>query len=90
MLTISIPFSLTLLKYTIVLFLVFPQIHPFPLPHHSVDPEVQQRVFRRQLNIALEFKKPLVIHCRDAHHDCITILKEVMGRFRICIQFIFF
>lgn len=72
------PFSL--------LFLVFPQIHPFPLPHYSMDPDVQKRVFRRQLNIAMESKKPLVIHCRDAHHDCITILKEVIRRFRICIQ----
>ncbi|KAK4291386.1 hypothetical protein Pmani_035788 [Petrolisthes manimaculis] len=44
------------------------------------DPNTQQRVFRRQLNIALETKKPLVIHCRDAHHDCITILKELVPR----------
>ena len=35
-------------------------------------------VFRKQLEIALEFKKPIVIHCRDAHLDCITIMKEVI------------
>ncbi|ROT77559.1 putative deoxyribonuclease TATDN2 [Penaeus vannamei] len=38
--------------------------------------ELQQIVFRRQLKIALEFNKPLVIHCRDADEDCINILKE--------------
>ncbi|KAK8733357.1 hypothetical protein OTU49_006599, partial [Cherax quadricarinatus] len=45
--------------------------------------ELQQAVFRKQLQIALEYKKPIVIHCRDAHRDCIEILKEYSdsGRF---------
>ncbi|XP_045584602.1 uncharacterized protein [Procambarus clarkii] len=42
--------------------------------------ELQQYVFRKQLEIAMEFKKPVVIHCRDAHKDCIKILKEVVPR----------
>ncbi|XP_068214192.1 uncharacterized protein [Palaemon carinicauda] len=43
---------------------------------NNENPALQQEVFRKQLRIALEFKKPIVIHCRDAHRDCITILKE--------------
>ncbi|XP_037786286.1 putative deoxyribonuclease TATDN2 [Penaeus monodon] len=42
--------------------------------------ELQQIVFRRQLKIALEFNKPLVIHCRDADEDCINILMEIVPR----------
>ena len=38
---------------------------------------VQKSVFRKQLNIAIKFGKPLVIHCRDAEEDCLEILKEV-------------
>lgn len=45
--------------------------------HH----EQQKMVFRRQLNIALEYNKPLVIHCRDAERDCLAILKEVRMHF---------
>nr|XP_027224523.1 uncharacterized protein LOC113816668 [Penaeus vannamei] len=44
--------------------------------HH----EQQKMVFRRQLNIALEYNKPLVIHCRDAERDCLAILKELVPR----------
>ncbi|CAL4086491.1 unnamed protein product, partial [Meganyctiphanes norvegica] len=40
--------------------------------------ELQQQVFKRQLKLAIHLKKPLVIHCRDAHDDCIQILKETV------------
>ncbi|XP_066989976.1 uncharacterized protein [Macrobrachium rosenbergii] len=43
-------------------------------------PSLQKEVFRKQLMIALEYKKPIVIHCRDAHRDCINILKEVVPK----------
>lgn len=36
----------------------------------------QQRVFRKQIELALETKKALMVHCRKAHDDCIKILKE--------------
>lgn len=39
--------------------------------------DVQKIVFRRQIQLALEMKKPLVIHCRDAEDDCLQILQEV-------------
>jgi TatD DNase family protein len=38
--------------------------------------DVQQRVFRRQLEQARAAKLPIVIHCRDAWGDCLAILEE--------------
>lgn len=36
----------------------------------------QQEIFRKQIELALETKKALMVHCRKAHSDCIKILKE--------------
>lgn len=41
-----------------------------------VPRDVQQTVFRKQLEIARNLKKPVVIHCRDAYKDTIDILNE--------------
>ena len=38
--------------------------------------DVQQRVFRRQLEQARAAKLPIVIHCRDAWDDCLAILEQ--------------
>ena len=38
--------------------------------------DVQQSVFRRQLELARAAKLPIVIHCRDAWPDCMRILEE--------------
>lgn len=38
--------------------------------------EIQQKWFRRQLNLAKEVKKPVVIHSRDAARDTIDIMTE--------------
>lgn len=38
--------------------------------------DVQQRVFRRQLELALERRVPVIIHTRDAEDDTIAILRE--------------
>lgn len=38
--------------------------------------DVQQRVFRRQLELARTAKRPVVIHCRDAWDDCLAILEQ--------------
>ena len=40
------------------------------------DREVQQYWFRRQIELALELEKPIVIHDRDASQDVMQILKE--------------
>ncbi|XP_005871656.1 PREDICTED: putative deoxyribonuclease TATDN2 [Myotis brandtii] len=36
----------------------------------------QHKVFERQLQLAVSLRKPLVIHCRDADHDLLTIMKK--------------
>ena len=38
--------------------------------------EVQQRVFREQMELARAAKLPIIIHCRDAWSDCLNILDE--------------
>jgi TatD DNase family protein len=38
--------------------------------------EVQQRLFRDQMDLAKEAKLPIIIHCRDAWPDCLNILEE--------------
>src|SRR6266540_3875050 len=39
-------------------------------------PDDQRKVFRRQIDIARRARKPLVIHCRDAHDETLAILGE--------------
>ncbi len=43
----------------------------------NYSPQDQQREhFRKQIELALETKKPIIIHCRDAKEDMISILRE--------------
>lgn len=42
--------------------------------------EKQKEIFKKQVELSLEFNKPLMVHCRDAHHDLLTILKFYSGR----------
>ncbi|MEK3884219.1 TatD family hydrolase [Paenibacillus sp. PL2-23] len=45
--------------------------------HWDTSPkEVQQRVFREQIQLARKVGKPIVIHNRDAHEDIVRILQE--------------
>jgi len=39
-------------------------------------PEAQRQVFRRQIHMARDLGKPVVIHCRDAHDDTLAILAD--------------
>jgi len=41
--------------------------------------EIQQEAFRKQIRLAAELKKPIVIHDRDAHEDTVHILREEKG-----------
>ncbi len=41
--------------------------------------EVQQEVFRKQIRLAAELGKPIIVHDRDAHGDVMQILKEEAG-----------
>ena len=38
--------------------------------------EIQRQVFRRQLQMARELKLPVIIHDREAHDDCLQIIRE--------------
>ena len=38
--------------------------------------EIQKKVFREQIRLAKEVKKPIVIHCRDAMGDVLEILQQ--------------
>ncbi len=38
--------------------------------------DLQERIFREQLELAKENGMPVIIHDRDAHEDCIRILEE--------------
>jgi TatD DNase family protein len=43
-------------------------------------PDAQRQVFRRQIHMGLDVRKPLVIHCRDAHDDTLAILADEKAR----------
>lgn len=58
----------------------------------GIDKERQKKIFRQQIEIALEVDKPLMIHCRttlksptetgrDAYEDTISILKEYKEKY---------
>jgi TatD DNase family protein len=38
--------------------------------------ELQQKVFRDQMELAKQAKLPIIIHCRDAWTDCLDILEQ--------------
>lgn len=42
----------------------------------NVPPEVQERVFREQIGLAVQLGKPIIIHNRKADADTVRILKE--------------
>ena len=39
----------------------------------------QQLLFRQQLSLARELDKPVIVHDREAHGDCLAIVKEFPG-----------
>ncbi len=48
--------------------------------HPPVPRELQRRAFRAQLNLAVRLEVPVIIHCRRAFADLLTILQEVQVR----------
>ncbi|XP_044307353.1 putative deoxyribonuclease TATDN2 isoform X2 [Varanus komodoensis] len=46
----------------------------------STEVPKQQKVFERQLNLAVSLRKPLVIHCRDADDDLLQIMKKCVPK----------
>ncbi len=43
---------------------------------------VQEKVFRRMLEMSRELKKPVIIHNREASSRCLAVLEEELGRGR--------
>ena len=39
----------------------------------------QQALFRAQIELAMELDKPVVVHDRDAHGDCLAIARDYPG-----------
>ena len=49
--------------------------------HHHSPPETQKKVFRQQLEMAVNFDLPVIIHARDAHEEILDLLiKTGKGR----------
>lgn len=46
----------------------------------GAPPDRQELYFRKHIELSLEAGKPLIIHCRDAHEETLSILKEYTGR----------
>eukprot|EP00005_Dracoamoeba_jomungandri_P009612 CAMPEP_0174266930 /NCGR_PEP_ID=MMETSP0439-20130205/31913_1 /TAXON_ID=0 /ORGANISM="Stereomyxa ramosa, Strain Chinc5" /LENGTH=293 /DNA_ID=CAMNT_0015354185 /DNA_START=57 /DNA_END=935 /DNA_ORIENTATION=+ len=44
------------------------------------DQDTQKRVFKRQLEKAVECKKPIVIHTREAESDTLAFLREIVPK----------
>ncbi len=44
--------------------------------YDNSDREAQRYWFRRQIQLAVELKMPIVIHSRDADNECLQMLKE--------------
>lgn len=46
---------------------------------HKNFKEKQKNIFKKQIELALELNKPLIIHCRQAHDDVLDILSSYRG-----------
>ncbi len=43
--------------------------------HYDIDCAAQRSIFEKQLALATELDKPIVIHCREATDDCIEMMR---------------
>ena len=46
----------------------------------KTDHDLQQAVFKRQCELAVQYEKPIVLQCRQAEADLFRILKEVVPK----------
>lgn len=44
--------------------------------HSGATKELQREVFLKQIGLALKFKKPILVHCREANEDLQKIFKD--------------
>lgn len=47
--------------------------------------EMQKKVFREQINIAITYNKPIIIHTRDSNDDIVEILKEFQNQIKALV-----
>jgi TatD DNase family protein len=47
--------------------------------HHFADRSRQHEYFRWQLSLAAELNRPVIIHCREAVDDCLSIMSGFAG-----------
>lgn len=51
--------------------------------HWNVEPhDIQEKWFRRQLDLAVELSLPVSVHSRDAAEDTLRVLREYAGKIR--------
>lgn len=50
------------------------------------DRDIQKSVFRKQIELAIDLDKPIMLHIRDAHGDAMDILKSYKGAIRRCVM----
>lgn len=54
--------------------------------YYDLSPrDVQRDVFARQLDLAYELGKPVILHVRDAHGDTLDVLRAQAGRLPHCV-----
>jgi TatD DNase family protein len=58
----------------------------FDYHHRSASPEDQRLAFSRQIDLARELDKPLVIHSRDADADTLGLLRDRAGGLRVVLH----
>lgn len=44
--------------------------------HYNLDKETQKYWYKKQIQLAVQSKLPIIVHDREAHQDCFDILKE--------------
>lgn len=49
--------------------------HPFPDKNYAL-PDLQKKIFLRQMKHAISLDKPIVIHTREAEEDTLAMMKE--------------
>jgi TatD DNase family protein len=52
---------------------------------NNSDPDIQKSVFAQQLIKAVELKKPIIVHSRNAEEDSFTILKAHVPMVRVSL-----
>lgn len=50
--------------------------------YKNSNSDLQRQIFIKHIELSFHHNKPLVVHCRDAYEDCLSVLKERSQRYR--------